>query len=155
MPKRKEDAVSVIEKVAVDAPITEEKPKKKGKAIWKPAERLGVLDKNANYRYKWVNKEPSNLERKFAEGYVPANSITGLTAEHKEGVRAIDGSEIAGAKSHRELVLCALPNELAEARDEYFQNQTDRQTRNLKQKLQNDLSAGGPARVDGKITIIE
>ena len=53
---------------------------------------------------------------------------------------------------YRELVLAALPEDVAKARDEYFTGETDKQEASLKRNLQNDLGHGG-AVVDGKITI--
>ena len=131
---------------------TAETPKKRGTAVWKSFDRLGIVDKNPNYRYKWCSRTPENLEKKHAEGWTPVNRATGIPGEHREGVHAIDGVEIAGAKSHRELILHAMPAELAEARDRYFQGKTDQQARGLKKSLQEKV-AGGPAQIHGKIVI--
>ena len=134
------------------AESVEKTPKNRGTAVWRPADRLGVVDKDPGLRYKWGHKSPENLEKLHAEGWTPVNRATGIPGEHREGVHAIDGVEIAGAKSHRELILHAMPAELAEARDRYFQGKTDQQARGLKKSLQ-DQVAGGPAQIHGKIVI--
>lgn len=132
---------------------TAEEPKKRGSAVWKPADRLGIVDKDPKYRYKWVEKSPENLEKKHAEGWVPVNRTTGLPGEGRDGDRATDGADLTGAKSHRELILHAIPAELGEARDKYYENLTNEQTKGLKRNLERDLAQGGPAQVHGKIVI--
>lgn len=127
-------------------------PKKKGSAVWKPADRLGVIDNNPDYRYKWCDRSPEKLEKHHQEGWVPVNKTTGIPGDHREGDHATDGVDITGARSHRELILHALPREQAEARAKYYQELTDQQTSGLKRQLERDV-ASGSARIHGDIEI--
>lgn len=123
------------------------RPPKKGKASWKPASRLETFSKNPNYAYRWCDVEDENLERKQVEGWEFCNATTDSTVK-------TDAEEelntVAGGKRYRRLVLMRMPMETFEARAAYFQELTDKQTRGLKQALEDDV---GQAGVHGKIVI--
>lgn len=126
---------------------------KKGKPSWKPATAL-TAQKIPGHRTRWVNKDPMNIQRKEAEGWAIVDPNQGLRSEHEHPEDLTSGKPVTSTIEYRELVLAALPEETAQARTEYFEAQTDRQTAALKQKLTDEL-AEGPAEVHGKITIIE
>ena len=122
----------------------------KKKSTWRPAERLTINVKTPGYRTRWCDRDPMNIERKLAEGWRFVNATTGVIAEHDPGK---DGDSLAGAKTYRELVLMALPEELGKERDKYIQEQTDLQAAGLKSRLEDEMKKGGGAEVRGKITI--
>lgn len=125
---------------------------KKGKAVWRPARRLDLNNKEPDWGYRWMNADdPRYIESKMEEGWVVVNKTTGIKAEKSESDG--DGNPLAGAVKTRELVAMALPPELKEAREEYFTQLTDARTIGMKKKLDEDLSKGGPARAEGKIVI--
>lgn len=132
---------------------------KKGKRSWAPAQKLEVRNKKANLRYRWVSKDPENVDRKLAEGYTFANKTTGAQAEHMKPGAVSDGQELTTATEYREMVLMAVPEETAQARQEYFQELTDKQTVGLKGALQRDVERsahehGAPTSpIHGKLTI--
>ena len=124
------------------------RPKKKGTVTWKPAQRLETYEKTPGFRYRWCWKDDANLDKKKAEGWIFVNKTTGIEAEHEQ-----ESADIGTAKTHRELVLMALPEELGKARDEYIESETEKKTRGLKKGLQAELAKGGAAKVEGKIII--
>lgn len=124
---------------------------KKGKASWKPASALKARD-IPGFRTRWVNKDPLNVQRKEAEGWTIVDPNKGLKSEHEHPGDLESGNPVTSVTEYRELVLAALPEDVAKARDEYFTGETDKQEASLKRNLQNDLGHGG-AVVDGKITI--
>jgi hypothetical protein len=106
---------------------------KKGKSSWRPASMLDLSNKDPNYRYRWVSKEPGNMMKKTAEGWVPANKINGGgSAEHLAPGLIQDGKQLDGNINYRESVLMVIPEEKAKERDSYFSDQTARQTLSLK-----------------------
>jgi len=110
---------------------------KKGHATWKPAQKLQVHDRKPGFRYRWREDDPQNLQRAIAEGWQFVNPITGIPGEHDEPG---DGQKsLTSNTEYRELRLMALPEEVAQARDEYFRERTDQQTAGLKDRLQSDL----------------
>jgi hypothetical protein len=124
---------------------------KKGKASWRPATALRAQDLDG-FRTRWTNKDPINMQRKEAEGWEIVDANRGLRSEHEHPDDLESGKPLTSVTEYRELVLMALPEEVAQAREEYFTAQTDAQTASLKSNLRNDL-AGGKASVHGKIII--
>lgn len=128
----------------------------KGKASWRPAEKLQV-EVPKGYRARWVDKDTANVDRKLSEGWVFANKTSGIVSERKGGSEVDDGNELTTATEYREMVLMAMPEDLAKARADYFQELTDKQTTTLKNRLKSEAEAaldgdheGG---VHGKIVI--
>lgn len=125
---------------------------KKGKPTWKPAAMLDVPEKVPGFRLRWCDKDALNLQRKKAEGWIMANEINGIHAEHDHPEKTGDGHSMTSVTEYRDLVLMALPEDLGKARDKYFNEKTEQQTRGLKRDLEEEMS-GGSAEVHGKIVI--
>lgn len=118
---------------------------KKGKPTWRPAEQLLVDNKDPNFVYRWCAKDPANLARKRAEGWQPVNGLTGMSADHERPETVMGGSPLTGVTEYRELVLMALPKDIAEARRAHFNEQTDRQARGVKDRLTHEISSAARA----------
>lgn len=133
---------------------------KKGRPAWKPASTLDVIQKSEDFRYRWTDRDPGNLDRKIAEGWVFVNKETGIPGEHEHPERVADGMPLDTTKTFRELVVMAMPEETAQERDAYYREQTRKQTVGLKDVLKRDLSEAAErsgssqvAPVDGTIVI--
>ena len=132
---------------------------KKGKPTWKPAQRLDIRAKSKDFRYRWCDRDEQNLEKKLAEGWVFADSIHGVKAEHVHPEGVSDGKPLTNQKTYRELVAMVLPEEMGQARDEYVAEQTRKGTEGIKKVLQEDITNEAKdrgidgARVHGKIVI--
>lgn len=128
---------------------------KKGKKTWRPAAMLNVNNAPDGYRLRWVSKDPMNLQKKQAEGWIPANSIEGFNVEHEQPGKVGDGSPLTSVVEYRDMVLYAMDEETAKARDEYVREKTLQQTVGLKEGLEKDLqkTGGTPAETYGKIVI--
>lgn len=135
---------------------TRAKVAKKGRPSWNPAAMLDVVNPTPGFRHRWVDKDPANVQKKIAEGWVMANEINGHTAEHEHPDKMGDGAPLTSAKEYRELVLMAIPEETAQARDEFYREKTEQQTAGLKRNLQQDIDETGVSGVEatfGKIVI--
>ena len=130
---------------------TQDQPKK-GRSSWKPASTL-TAHSIKGFRTRWTNKDPMVVQRKEAEGWVRVNAETGLTTEHEHPGDIASGKPLTSTLEYRELFLMALPEEVAQARDEYFTEKTDAQSAGLVRNLKKDMSEGGAAEVHGKIII--
>jgi hypothetical protein len=103
---------------------TNEAPKK-GNAVWKPAQRLNVVRRDPEWRYRWVNSDPANIDKRLAEGWVFAEDAKHDRAKHIE-----DGTGIGTAKqTYRDLTLMKMREDMARARTRYYQDQTEQQVR--------------------------
>jgi hypothetical protein len=106
----------------------EERPKQ-----WMPPELLPEPDKQAGFAYRWIRvstlnqADPRNLSAKLREGWEP------VRVEEQPKFQLLidpqsrfkDNIEIGG------LLLCKAPAEFVGQRSQYYQNQTDQQTRGV------------------------
>lgn len=118
------------------------KQEKKGKRSWKPAQKLDVRDKQDGFRYRFRDKDPQNIQRARAEGWEFVNPITGIPGEHVDPEDA--QKDLTSTTEYRELTLMALPEDIAQSRDEHFRELTRNQTVGLKDRLQGDLDKEAP-----------
>ena len=138
-------------------PVTETEPVKRGRPSWKPFRKLDVANKDPNFRYRWVLRDAAQIEKKKNEGWDFVNEITGIQGAHSYPSLAADGKSLETTATYREHVLMALPMEMAEARDAYFNDLTTKRTGNLVNKLRTEVKDSAPhgvtAPVHGTITI--
>jgi hypothetical protein len=99
---------------------------KSARAVYVPPSALPDPTPEPGYVYRWVathimgQAEPTNVSKKMREGWEPVKAT-----DHPElmllGNAATGNVEIGG------LMLCKMPKELAEARDEYYAKQAQAQ----------------------------
>lgn len=105
------------------------KPRKTGKTSWRPAKMLHIMSQEPGYRYRWVDKDPANLDKKTAEcwefvkGKQPKPDATTGSATD---IDYADQS-LTTLTEYRELVLMRMDEDTAQSRDEYYKDITDRQ----------------------------
>lgn len=128
-------------------------PRKKGNPTWAPASKLDMSNKDPKFRYRWVDRDSQNIEKKEAEGWRFVNKETGIPGEHDRPDLVEDGNPLDSTKTYRELVAMALPEEIGEARDAWVESQTRKQTISIKDRLQKEVAQGGNAEVHGKLVI--
>lgn len=119
---------------------------KKGKPTWKPANVDEVFDKQDGYRYRWARSDEENIEKKKAEQW---EVDEGTTVEGGYG-RIDEGKPLTSVRKRRDAILMRIPEEVAEARDEYVNNKTARQIAGLKKEAQRN-SPNAP--IHGSITM--
>lgn len=126
---------------------------KKGNTSWRPAQMLDVKNKSEGFRYRMVNVDHANLDKKVAEGWEFVNGETGIPGEHIDPKKIVDGSKLDSTETYRDMVLMAMPEDTAQARDAYHENLTLNQTVNLKRDAKEQLDDSVRDSVDGKIII--
>lgn len=125
---------------------------KKGKPTWKPASAMEVLNKEPGYRYRWSNKLPDNLAKKDLEGWETISGLQGDRSKHVDADRIQDGKPMTSIRERHDCVLQRIPEELAEARDEYMNNRTELRTQALTAHVKDAAGKLGVTK-HGKITI--
>jgi|TARA_R110002020_G_scaffold84472_4_gene209229 hypothetical protein len=130
--------------------------KKKGRPSWKPAQWLDVPGKAESHGYRWVDKDPMNVQRKVSEGWVFVNRETGVPGEQLSPEDVGDGKPLDSTKVYREMVLMAMPKDVIKERDAYFNEQTEGHVRSLKENLKSEIQREDEHTADiyGNITII-
>lgn len=112
---------------------------KKGKPSWKPASQMDLTKAPDGHRPKWVDRtDPMNIARHQAEGWVIVNPDQGIHAEHARPDGVQDGRPLTSTTEHREMILMALPEDLAQARAEYIAELTRQQTVTVGTKIAQD-----------------
>jgi hypothetical protein len=127
------------------------KPVKKGTRSWAPSAPLGIKSRDPAYRLRWVNTEPSNMLRKRSEGWEPATRHDAVH-DRPSGVESGAGTP-AGVLEYRDMVLMKIPEEMAQERAAYYQNQARQQLSGLTTRAKADINAKTGALVDGDIKI--
>lgn len=120
-----------------------EKPIKKGKPTWKPANMLDVTNKKKGLRYRWCDKDGGNVQKKLSEGWSFVDSTSGISGDHVEPHRINDGKKMTSLREHREMILMAMPEELAEARNEVFREKGERNLDGTKDLLRHEADVHG------------
>lgn len=120
--------------------MSEEKPVKKGTPSWRPHKTLEVKSQRPGFRQRWVNADPANLEKKQAEGWKFAEA-----AEHDRPKGVEHGKGLGTLKQYRDLVLMEMPEDMAQARSEYYQNETKAQVGGITKRLKDKLAQGNAA----------
>ncbi len=115
--------------------------KKRGRPSWRPARKLDVINKSPDFRYRYVSTDYANLQKKLAEGWQFVNPSTGIPGEHAPTAREVsDGKQIDTVNKYRELVVMALPEEIAKERDAFYANKSKHRAKALEDQLQTDLN---------------
>jgi hypothetical protein len=128
---------------------------KKGRRSWAPAEILQIHDLDENYRYKWANNDPANIQRLVAEGWEICSGVSGDKSKRANENSVHDGQKLSSVDTYRELVKLRMPKELAAERQAYFQEKADQQVMGLKAQAAKDMAQAthGRAGVRGSIVI--
>lgn len=141
------------ESAVITAPETE-KPKKKGKKSWKPANLLDFEGKDPNYTYRVVRNDQRNIAKKEKEGWEYVDGLTGDGVNHVPDNRIEKGRSLTSNVQGPDWILMRMDNETAEARREYFQKKTDARSAGIVNKLRGDLQGGGlTTPISGSVTI--
>jgi len=125
---------------------------KKGRKSWKPAQKLSIVDKKPGYEYRWCDKDPANLLKRKADGWVMASELHGHKAKQEEATE----KGITSVMEYRDLVLMAIPEEDLQSHRDYYEEQTRKQTVGLKDRVKQDAqkgAAGKSADIHGSIVI--
>jgi len=92
---------------------------------WKPADLLPEINLPPEWTPKWIRKstlgtaDPTNMSRSFREGWEPCR-----LEDHPEAMLSVDqDAKNSGLIEVGGLVLCKIPTEMWNQRQEYYQKQ--------------------------------
>lgn len=146
----------LIEKKLSKARKAEKTPveKKKGQSVnFIPASRLPKIEAPEGYRVAWKHNTPENIRRLQIEGWEIANRIEhNMDMNMGQYYRKMNDKPASEGEStiqHNELIAMLITDELADARKEYYRQETEKQTRT---KLQPEKTASAFIRESAKLT---
>ena len=122
---------------------------------WMPPEALPEPDKEAGFDYRWIRvsmmskADPSNISKSLREGWEPVK----IEEQPKYTLLATrdgqfkDNIEIGG------LLLCKTPEAFVAQRNQYYQDQTEAQTRGVDNSLMRENDPRMPLYMEKKSTV--
>lgn len=116
---------------------------------WRPASII-TATKLDGFRSKWVRKDL--LEKRIEEGWEPRLSDSKGRFESPEKTM-VDGVPLSRYVVKRNLVLCDMPEELAQSREAYYKRITDQGLSSQKTQFQQEAAVGGLSYAYGDIKI--
>lgn len=125
---------------------------KKGNASWKPASLNEFSNKDPNFRYRQVRKDPENLAKKAAEGWETVSGVEGSDTKYTDPDRIDLPSQMTSVVEGRDWILQRIPEDKAKLRDEYFDTENDRRIAGLTSHVKKENAKSG-AGTHGEITI--
>lgn len=97
--------------------------------VWKPADLLPEPTRQEGWEYKWIRKaimgiaDPTNMSKSLREGWEPCR-----LEDHAEMMLAVDGdAKNSGLIEVGGLVLCKIPLEMFNQRQDYYMKQAQGQ----------------------------
>lgn len=126
---------------------TTEKAAKGKKVSWRPSTRLGRVHLPANmkgkYRTRWVKGTPDRVAQMQEEGWMLVNDTVAKGVQAPTDKEVTDGANLDSALRKREMVAMVIPEELAEARDKFYKEETEKQTQGVLGGLDSEASRMG------------
>jgi hypothetical protein len=116
---------------------------------WKPASIL-TASKIRGMRQRWVRKDL--LEKRMEEGWQPRMSFTKGRIDAPE-TTIIDGKPLSQYVMKRNLVLCDMPEELAQGREAYYKRMTDGGLKAQENEFVKSTQVGGDSYAYGGIKV--
>lgn len=110
---------------------------------WSPPSNLPEPNPEEGYRFKWVRRsvvgatDPTNVSKKMREGWEPVSR-----GEHPELALHAEGETdeiVVGG-----LVLCKMPERMAEQRNDHYRQQAQRQSEAVDSRYQNESDSRMP-----------
>ena len=99
---------------------------------WEPAPLLTVKGEDPNYTYRWV--DVGKLEKKLLEEWEVVQGVS-KSGERGGSITLSDGTQIDSCIRKRELILCRMRKDRAEAREKYYRELRRKSMKRPKEEL--------------------
>lgn len=128
---------------------------KKGVKSWTPANVSEVNNKEPGFRYRWARKDKDNVAKKQMENWEIVNAVNAPVTQAEAGYGRInDGTPLTSTQERSDAILMRIPEETAELRDDYYNNESSRRVQGLTAHLKKEMGAkASNAPVHGEIKI--
>jgi hypothetical protein len=124
---------------------------KSARSVYVPSSALPDPTPEPGYVYRWIathilgQADPTNVSKKMREGWEPVKA-----ADHPELM--LQGNEKTGNVEIGGLMLCKMPRELAQSRDEYYAKQAKAQMESVDNNFMRNNDARMPLFAERKST---
>jgi hypothetical protein len=114
---------------------------------WQPSNLLEAPDPRPGFKQRWIatmilgQEQPTNVAKRMREGWQPRDpkTVTG-----GKSYATIEHGKFAGFIGIEGMVLCEMPEEMVNERNEYYAQMTDNLMRSVEQDIHRAESPGNP-----------
>jgi hypothetical protein len=110
----------------------------KVKKSWRPSNLLEAPEARPGFKQRWIatmvlgQDQPTNVAKRLREGWQPRDPKTVKDAQH---FPTIEHGKFAGHIGIEGMVLCEMPEELVNERNEYYARMTENLMRSVEQDI--------------------
>ena len=119
----------------------------KVKKSWRPSNLLEAPEARPGFKQRWIatmvlgQDQPTNVAKRLREGWQPRDTKTVKDAQH---FATIEHGKFAGDIGIEGMVLCEMPEELVNERNEYYARMTENLMRSVEQDIHKVEKPGNP-----------
>lgn len=114
---------------------------------WRPSNLLEAPEPRPGYAQRWVatmvlgQETPTNVAKRMREGWQPRSAKSIKDSQH---FPTIEHGKFAGHIGIEGMVLCEMPTEMVNQRNEYYANMTDNLMTSVEQDMNRAETPGQP-----------
>ena len=114
---------------------------------WRPSNLLEAPEPRPGYSQRWVatmvlgQETPTNVAKRMREGWQPRSAKSIKESQH---FPTIEHGKFAGHIGIEGMVLCEMPTEMVNQRNEYYANMTDNLMTSVEQDMNRAETPGQP-----------
>ena len=114
---------------------------------WRPSNLLEAPEARPGFKQRWIatmvlgQETPTNVAKRLREGWQPRDPKTVKDAQH---FPTIEHGKFAGCVGIEGMVLCEMPEEMVNERNEYYARMTENLMRSVEQDMHRIEQPGNP-----------
>ena len=114
---------------------------------WRPSNLLEAPEPRPGFKQRWIatmvlgQEQPTNVAKRMREGWQPRDL---KTVKNAQNFPTIEHGKFAGFIGIEGMVLCEMPEEMVNERNEYYAKMTENLMRSVEQDIHRAESPGNP-----------
>ena len=114
---------------------------------WRPSNLLEAPDPRPGFKQRWIatmvlgQEQPTNVAKRMREGWEPRDI---KTVKNAQNFPTIEHGKFAGYIGIEGMVLCEMPEEMVNQRNEYYAQMTENLMRSVEQDIHKVEQPGNP-----------
>jgi len=123
---------------------------------WRPSNLLEAPEPRPGYKQRWIatmvlgQETPTNVAKRLREGWQPRDPKTVKNVQH---FPTIEHGKFAGCVGIEGMVLCEMPEEMVNERNDYYAKMTENLMRSVEQDIHKVEQPGNPIQKSFKTSV--
>jgi len=111
---------------------------------WKPVKTLDIpmTLRKPGFRYRWLNPDPSNLQRMLAEGFQIDTEMSKKLPIPDGSLQLYAGKTLDGSTVRAGMVLGIIPEAIAKQMEDHYNREADAKMPSIKGEIQGTTAGG-------------